>query len=423
MLKSHWPSIILFGFIGQLVWNIENLYFNTFLYNYIGGTTTDIATMVSLSAITATVTTLFIGALSDKINRRKIFICVGTVLWGLSTLSFAFISRENVALIMKNASIAQVTSVSVMIVIIMDCIMTFFGSGSNDGAFNSWVTDITDNTNRAKVEGVLSALPLIGMLVVVGAAGLLIEILGYEKFFFFLGTGVIICGLLGFVMIKESRNGQASDQNYWASIVHGFKPSVIKENKNLYRVLLALAIFNIGIQIYMPYLVIYLDKYLGFTALEYSAALALGVIASSIVGMSLGGKIDKYGIAKFIPYAFALYCIGLIVVYFSRSFTSLLILFPVVLIGNVLIAIILQSSIRKYTPEENTGLFQGIRMIAQVLLPMGIGPFIGNMVIKSSNETFINEFNEIVAVPVPLIFLVGGLFSLLTLVPLLYKKD
>ena len=349
-LKSYWSAIILFGFIGQFAWNIENMYFNTFLYNYIGGTTNDIANMVSLSALTATITTLFIGALSDKINQRKIFISIGTILWGLSVLAFAFISRENVSLVLKNASVLEVTSISVTLVILLDCIMTFFGSGSNDSAFNSWITDITDDTNRAKVEGVLSCFPLVGMLVVVGSAGLLIDLLGYPKFFILIGAIVSACGVLGLFIIKESKSGITSDVNYLSTVVHGFKVQVIKENNILYFLFLAIALFNISVQIFMPYLIIYLEKYLHFTALEYSAALAFGVLISSIIGIILGSKIDKYGRNKFIPIAFSLYILGLIAVFIFKSFIIMLCLFPIVLTGFVLINILLNSSIRKYTP-------------------------------------------------------------------------
>jgi MFS family permease len=46
--------------------------------------------MVSLSAIAATLTTLLMGALSDKVGKRKLFIVVGYILWEfqLSVLLF-----------------------------------------------------------------------------------------------------------------------------------------------------------------------------------------------------------------------------------------------------------------------------------------------------------------------------------------------
>jgi hypothetical protein len=46
--------------------------------------------------------------------------------------------------------------------------MTFFGSTANDAAFNAWVTDSTDSTNRGAAEGINSMMPLVSILVVFG---------------------------------------------------------------------------------------------------------------------------------------------------------------------------------------------------------------------------------------------------------------
>ena len=92
-----WASFILIGFVGQLAWTIENMYFNVFLYNTISTDPNAIATMVAASAAAATITTLLMGALSDRVGRRKPFICAGYILWGISTTAFGFIRVESVA--------------------------------------------------------------------------------------------------------------------------------------------------------------------------------------------------------------------------------------------------------------------------------------------------------------------------------------
>lgn len=92
-----WISFILLGLTGQFAWTIENMYFNVFLYNTITTDPSYIATMVAASAIVATLTTLIMGAVSDKVGRRKPFICLGYILWGISTLAFGFISVENIS--------------------------------------------------------------------------------------------------------------------------------------------------------------------------------------------------------------------------------------------------------------------------------------------------------------------------------------
>ncbi len=105
--KKNWFIIILFCFMGGIAWNTENMYFNTFITNEIyadvsqsaiAGTmeaTTAVARMVALSAVAAVLTTFVMGALSDRLKNRKLFISVGYILWGIVTAMFGFITKEN----------------------------------------------------------------------------------------------------------------------------------------------------------------------------------------------------------------------------------------------------------------------------------------------------------------------------------------
>ena len=139
-------ALVVFSLIGQIAWVIENMYFNVYIYKMFNASASDISLMVSASAISATITTLLIGALSDKIGKRKVFICGGYILWGISILSFAFIRTDIVGAIFLTA--VSVSAICITLVIIMDCVMTFFGSSANDACFNAWLTDSTDKSNR-----------------------------------------------------------------------------------------------------------------------------------------------------------------------------------------------------------------------------------------------------------------------------------
>ena len=90
-----------------------------------------IAAMVAASAVVAAVTTLFVGALSDKLGRRKAIIVYGYLLWGLSVMVFALVRVDWMAHLVGPASAAYVTAV---LVVVLDCVMTFFGSSANDAA-------------------------------------------------------------------------------------------------------------------------------------------------------------------------------------------------------------------------------------------------------------------------------------------------
>lgn len=65
-----WLTYILVGFIGQLAWAIENNYFNVYAF-HVTSTYTYIPIMVITSAAVATLTTLFMGALSDRLGKES----------------------------------------------------------------------------------------------------------------------------------------------------------------------------------------------------------------------------------------------------------------------------------------------------------------------------------------------------------------
>ena len=106
--RRVWFNVILFGFMGQVAWNVENVYFNTFLFNKIGGTVNDINVMVAASAATAVITSFVMGALSDKLGRRKPFICIGYILWGITVTVFGVISREHIAALFHLSDTAKI---------------------------------------------------------------------------------------------------------------------------------------------------------------------------------------------------------------------------------------------------------------------------------------------------------------------------
>lgn len=159
--SRFWVALTLFSLVGQVAWVVENMYFNVFIYKMFRASAADISAMVGASSVAATVTTVLIGALSDRIGKRKLLICGGYLVWGISILSFCLLRVDVIEAVFPMT--ANAMSLGVSLVIIMDCVMTFFGSSANDAAFNAWVTDSTDHTNRGAVEGINSMMPLISI--------------------------------------------------------------------------------------------------------------------------------------------------------------------------------------------------------------------------------------------------------------------
>ena len=414
-----WAALLIFGLFGQIAWVIENMYFNVFLYNTISGDTAMIAAMVSASAITATVTTLVMGALSDRIGRRKALIVVGYLLWGLSVAAFAFISVENMGKLFPAVPAAYAAAVAV---VVMDCVMTFFGSTANDAAFNAWVTDVTVPENRGRVETVLAVLPLVSMLVVFGALDGLTQSGSWDTFFLIVGGVTLLGGLLGVFFLKEPQQLTRSDASYFGNIVYGLRPSVIRANPGLYLSLTCLAIYSMSQQVYMPYLIIYIQRFLGIT--DYTILLGGVLILSSVISVLMGRVVDKRGKLTCIVPAAVVGGLGLVLMYLARAQWFVMIAGIVMMAGGMVVSACCQGLIRDHTPEGKAGLFQGIRILFQVLLPMVTGPYIGVAVIRNTGMTY-EDLGVVKQVPTAEIFLAAAVVLVLLLVPvkLLKKRE
>lgn len=414
-----WLTLILVGLFGQFAWTIENMYFNVFLYNTISTDPDYIALMVAWSAVAATVTTLLMGALSDRVGKRKVFICAGYILWGLSTAAFGYITKENAARLFPAANAAAAAAT---MVVVLDCVMTFFGSTANDGAFNAYVTDVTDSTNRGKAESVLAILPLISMLIIFGLFDGLTQQGRWKEFFNIFGFAVTGVGLVSLVLVKDEPGLEPRKDRYFKNLLYGLRPSVVRESPELYLSFAAFCVFSVAVQVFFPYLIIYIQNYLGIT--DYAIVLGVVLILASAVSVVSGRYIDRLGKLRFAVPAVAIMLAGLAGMYFVRSQAGVMVAGTVMMGGYMMVSAALGANIRDWTPEGKVGHFQGIRMIFAVMLPMVIGPAIGAAVIKGSDSTYI-ELGQVKTVPTPGIYLAAAAVLMLVFIPifLLKKKE
>ena len=410
-----WVSLALVGLMGQFAWTLENMYLNLYLYNTISTDPGYIAAMVAASAVTATLTTLLMGALSDRLGRRKVFIGVGYILWGIATAGFGLATVENAARLFPAASAIHMAAV---LVIALDCVMTFFGSTANDAAFNAYVTESVEQSERGRVESVLSILPLLSMLIVFGGFDSLTQQGQWKLFFGIFGAGVFLVGVLSLFLLKDTAVAPGKE-SFFFRLIYGFRPSVIKTHAGLYLSLVALCIFSIAVQIYFPYLIIYMQHYLRLES--YALVLGIVLIFASGVSVATGRLIDRAGRLRLIYPAIFILLAGLLGMYFARGMVWVILMGAVMMSGFMLVTTMLTAEMRDLTPVQQAGHFQGIRMIFVVMLPMIIGPFIGAAVIRGYPETYV-DLGVSRTVPTPAIFLAAAITLCFLFVPVVLLK-
>lgn len=437
--KRLWINILLFNFMGAVAWNVENIYFNTFLHNYVYANTDAaarasvmttpeaISIMVGLSAFTAVTTTFIMGTLSDKMRKRKIFISVGYTIWGIITAMFGLISHENIAKIFGLSDSAEILLGTVWTVIIMDVLMTFMGSTSNDSVFHAWVTDVTTPKTRPKVETAFIFIGFISMAVVMGIGSFAQGgVISYRAFFLGLGAVVTLCGILGFFILEDPvpKVEAESNSNYWSDLFFGFRPSVIKNNSRLYLTLACVCLFSVAVQVFFPYLFIYLQEVI-IPANADINFLSAGVIISAIlvIGVLVGGIVvlmkfaEKNKAFALVP-AVILMALGLFILSQTTNLIGVLIGVAPTVIGYLVLSIQLNAATKDFIPAGKAGLFQGIRMIFFVLIPMVVGPYFGALASKSSDVQY-EEYGEMVTLPSANMFAYSAIITLLVFIPLI----
>ena len=410
-----WLAVILLSFAGQLAWGVENQYFNTFMYDNIIPDPRPISWMVAASAITATLTSILMGTLSDRTRsrwgKRRPYILIGYLGWGVFTAAF------------PSAAFLRPVMLAVGMAILFDCIMTFFGSTANDAALNAYITDISDRRNRGRVMGVVEILTWVAVLIVYGASGLIIDVWGYYIFFYLIGGLVFFLGLAGGLLVREQPDLTPPARSYWGQIADTFRLHNLNANRYLFLLLFTLTIYGIAEQIFFPYLIIYLNHYLKLETLQASLVIFVCILIGGIaLAYPFGLLADRIGRKRLAVGAILLKMVGLILFSLMKD------LFPLVLTGILWLAgmsawmISTGAWTKDLYPEDKRGQFAGYFILFTVAFTMVPGPLIGGWLASAFGIPTIID-GQAGYIPTPLIFQVAGFATLLALLPLSFMKE
>lgn len=417
-----WSSILLFGLIGQIAWVVENMYFSRFMQNEITRAPYATTLLVAFSAVFATVSTLIGGALCDRTGKRKVFICWGYVLWGFTIAAFSLVPMKP-----EPDKVLPM----VILVVAMDCIMSVIGSISNDASYNTWVTDVTNTANRARVDTILAVIPLFAMAIVFGGFDSMTNstatVESWQKFFVIMGIMPTVGGFVGLFLMKDKKGIKPNKTNsFFNDFTYSLRPSTIKQNKMLYVCLSGYMIASIGYQVYINYLFNIVEGTLKIK--NYIIPVGIIMVLAAVISVVLSVIMDKKGKRNFYYPTIIAGVIGCIVIWSAKFFvdknstaeTALLIIGGTLAIGvNLIMAGLFTASYRDYIPSGKEGLFQGCRIVMYVLVPMIIGPIIAQAIISFANRGV--ESQDIVY-PMEL-FLGCAAVLLLCFIPSYYLRD
>ena len=421
-----WILVWGLGIIGQLCWNIENQWFNTFVYAKIAKDPTIISWMVAISAIATTVSTFLFGTLSDRCGKRKPFIAFGYILWGIFTILFGtteFITKAN------NSSKAIMLAATA--VVLADAFMSFFGSMGNDASFNAWLNDNMNDSNRGGIGSALATQPIIGTIIGTILGGILIGANDdYIKLFVAFGGLAIIFGILSLFLVKDAKDLKPyKNGSFFKQLFSAFDFKALLEKKQLFWVFLVLTTYFIAFNVYYPHVGNYMIYYLGFKpddiGIIQGIALILGML-SVIPSSKLLNK-DKFVTVAVISVVLSIIGVGILGIFGKPEFIdpTTIMNWPLLIglfffgCGYIMFMQVTSVWMKQLFPDDSKGQFEGFRIIFFVLIPWIISPFIANPIIKNNGE--ILDTNGFTAfLPTNILFLVSTLLITLTFIPLYF---
>ena len=405
-----WALIWILGLAGQLCWSVENQWFNTFVYAKIAADPWIVSWMVAISSIVTTFSTFFFGTWSDRLGKRKPFVFIGYMLWGVFTILFGVTE-----FLPKNELV-----VAAIMVIAMDALMSFFGSMGNDAAFSSWTTDLSNDSNRGQIGAVLAALPIIATIVGTVVSGILIAALDYFAFFIIVGVFVIIIGLIGLIFMREADGIEPNkdQKGFWHQFFSVFNFKNIKENKELFCVFLISCVYFICFNFYYTHIGNYFIYTLGYD--EGMAGIIQGVGLGLAIFATLPAikLINKGQHVKMIAASVVFSVIGLGVIGFAGG--NIVMLLPGIILAGVGYVLVVQTTTawsKGLYPEGNFGQYEGVRIVFNVMIPMVIGPSAASVLIERFGNPVMIEGKPGMA-PTAVIFFAAGILSVLTLIPM-----
>ncbi|MCL2007321.1 MAG: MFS transporter [Treponema sp.] len=426
-----WSLLWGLGLAGQLCWHVENQWFNTFVYAKIAKDSNIVTAMIIASALVTTFSTFFFGTLSDRMGTRRKFISFGYIGWGLFTIVFGFTEFINSGTVGGNASLIMLAA---FLVVLTDCVMSFFGSIGNDAGYNTWTNDMTTDRNRGQIGAALATQPVIGTILGTVLGGLLIgSDDNYQRLFWAMGLFVILMGFVSLLFLRDAPGLTGRREgSFWEQFaaVFNFK-QLFKQRELVWSCLIGITYF-ISFNVFFVHMGNWLIYRMGFTPDLMGLIQGLGLLAAMLLAIPGAGLINRkqtplVATAGVIITAAGLITVSLFIrpgvgdssVIFAVGNLPLLLAVFLIGAGYILIMQSVTMWVKQLFPESNRGQFEGVRILSFVLLPMLIGTIIGNIIVRRGAGSIINEFGFVENIPTESMFLWATVLLIPVLLPLI----
>ncbi len=337
--------------------------------------------MVSLSATMGLIIMIVWGIISDntrtKFGRRRPYLLIGGIVAGIAMMLYGL-------------------SGNYILCLVIDVVIIGLASNAFLVAERSLIPDTIEIEKRGRANGIINSISYIGLLI-----GVTFFLLGGELFgipdprdpdgtiitqqghLFILSLGGIVfaaVGIIGFALIKESPISELPEKrSFYNELKQTFNIAELKSQKEFFKILFALVIFQSGTGSIMPFLMIFiLGQGLEIWQLVLGIVIAFPVVFAATI--SLGKLSDKFGRKRFVSITLIIISIGFLIMPFTAgNYILFMIGFPFVLAGLLALITPFNAWSQDLLPEKKRGKFTGILNIVNTASQI-IGSVAGGIV-------------------------------------------
>lgn len=405
-------QVILIGLLGAgatIFGFYEGSFFNTYIDHVLELPYIYIGFMVSISAIFGLTFVLVFGTWSDncrsKLGRRRPFLIFGGIIAGTAMCVYPF-------------------SPNYWWCFVLDAIIIGIFSNMFYASTRPLIPDLIDIDHRGRANAIVSIFSLFATLSTVGLTLVANELFGRKSggetvinqqghilVLLYGGLSIIIVTIIGFIFLDEQRPSELPEpKGFVSDIKESFQYEELVKNKEFFKIIIAMTIFNTGTRIITPYLFNYIFS-LGLETLELVFAIIF--IAPAVLGgsLALGKASDTYGRKIFVTPIILISCIGFLMVPFltpDNILSTVLLIIAVILVmfATTCLLIPLGAWQQDLLPAGKKGQFIGILNIVSTVSQVP-GALIGGLIADSLGINWIFAF-------VPIFFILSIPFFLKT---------
>ena len=385
----------------------EQNIFNTYITNVLNFGDLFVSLMVGLSATVGLIMNFTWGIISDntrsKYGRRRPFLLF-SIFAGIGMILASF-SNNYVLLVIFDVLLIGITTNAVSV------------------SSRALIPDVVGLEQRGRANGIVQAVSYIGLIF--GLAIFLMfgddlgstdqtTVLNTHIFVLTLGGVVyLVSGIIGFAFIKEKPSSELPPKKkFKTELKELIDLSLLKEQKNFFKVILASSVYQTGIGTVMALLFPLLTSpAFPFGMVDLLIAIAVGFIFLILSVIFLGRLADKYGRKTFLPLLILLIAIAFFFIpisIYSANLIVFIIITPFLLIGLLGLNTVINAWAQDTLPEDKKGQFYGIFNIT-LTIPQIIGGIVGGLISVTFDR--------------PYIFIGGAIFFLISIPLFLIVKE